>query len=97
MSRPEPRPVSWHELNRIRGRAVATATGTVLEVGAGSGDNFAHFAHDVTWIGLEPHAKSRAALERTAHALGTTVPFSRRPPSAFRSPTRLSMRSSRRS
>lgn len=64
--------LTWREFDAIRARAVATASGTVLEVGAGTGDNFAHFSSDVTWIGLEPHEKSRAQLERNARGNGHT-------------------------
>ncbi|PFG31658.1 class I SAM-dependent methyltransferase [Paramicrobacterium agarici] len=64
--------VRWPELDAIRRRAVATASGTVLEAGAGRGDNFGSFAPGITWIGLEPHAASRSALARTARARGHT-------------------------
>ncbi|WP_167131484.1 class I SAM-dependent methyltransferase [Paramicrobacterium chengjingii] len=62
--------VRWQELDAIRRRAIATASGIVLEVGAGTGDNLEYFAEGITWIGLEPHAASRAALQRAARARG---------------------------
>ncbi|QPZ39646.1 class I SAM-dependent methyltransferase [Paramicrobacterium chengjingii] len=62
--------VRWQELDAIRCGAIATASGIVLEVGAGTGDNLEYFAEGITWIGLEPHAASRAALQRAARARG---------------------------
>lgn len=60
----------WTEFDAVRARAVATASGTVLEIGAGTGGNFTDFAPGITWIGLEPHAPSRATLQQKARAQG---------------------------
>ncbi|WP_166983326.1 class I SAM-dependent methyltransferase [Paramicrobacterium fandaimingii] len=70
MAMTDPPRVRWPEFDDIRRRAVATASGTVLEVGAGTGDNFEHFGDGIRWIGLEPHAASRSALQRTARERG---------------------------
>lgn len=63
----------WPEFDAVRRRAVATASGTVLEVGAGTGNNLGYFAEGITWIGLEPHAASRATLQRAARAYGHEI------------------------
>ena len=44
--------------------------GTVLEIGAGDGANFAHFRAGVDWLGLEPGRGHRRRLSRAAAAHG---------------------------
>lgn len=43
---------------------VRSVTGTVLEIGAGSGSNFEDFPDDIQWIGLEPDDEVLATLRR---------------------------------
>ena len=57
--------------------------GPVLEIGAGRGANFAHLAAGVSWIGLEPHPRSRARLARTAAAYGHHTPVLAAPAEAI--------------
>jgi ubiquinone/menaquinone biosynthesis C-methylase UbiE len=49
-------------------------TGTVLEIGAGTGANFGYFGPGVRWLGLEPHPGRRRQLARTAAAHGQHAP-----------------------
>lgn len=53
-------------------RLLGALTGTVLEIGAGRGANFARFATTVTWIGLEPDPRRLQRLARTASQHGHT-------------------------
>lgn len=56
-------------------RAVLGAlTGTVLEIGAGSGANFGYFRRDIEWIGLEPDRARRRELAARAAACGQHAP-----------------------
>ena len=48
----------------------ATLSGTVLEIGAGTGANFARLPAGASWIGLEPDARLRRRLARNASAHG---------------------------
>lgn len=52
-------------------------SGTVLEIGAGTGRNFARLARSAEWIGLEPdrrvHARLRASAERHGHKEATIL------------------------
>lgn len=61
---------SMDDLEAAKTAAIRRLRGTVLEIGAGSGANFAHLARDTEWIGLEPAAKPRRALEAKARRLG---------------------------
>jgi ubiquinone/menaquinone biosynthesis C-methylase UbiE len=45
---------------------VRSVSGTVLEIGAGSGANFDDFPTDIEWIGLEPDSSVLATLRRRA-------------------------------
>jgi SAM-dependent methyltransferase len=59
---------AWSEYAAAKPRLIGGLRGTVLELGAGRGANFANLSPDVSWIGLEPHDRTRAALVRTAAA-----------------------------
>ncbi|HEY1178227.1 MAG TPA: methyltransferase domain-containing protein [Phytomonospora sp.] len=52
----------------LKNDLIGGLSGTVLEIGAGAGRNFARLAADAEWIGLEPdrrvHAKLRASAAR---------------------------------
>lgn len=54
--------------------ALSDLRGTVLEIGAGEGANFAHFRHDIDWVGLEPNRGRRRRLARLAAAHGHRRP-----------------------
>lgn len=49
---------------------LADVRGRVLEIGPGTGVNFAYLPHDVDWIGLEPNPHMHAALRRKAREHG---------------------------
>jgi ubiquinone/menaquinone biosynthesis C-methylase UbiE len=53
---------------------IGQLSGTVLEIGAGRGRNFARLNRDARWIGLEPSAKRRAQLWSAAQAYGHRDP-----------------------
>lgn len=53
---------------------LATLDGTVLELGAGRGRNFAMLPGGVRWIGLEPSPGRRAKLLASAARSGRTAP-----------------------
>jgi SAM-dependent methyltransferase len=58
----------WAAYEAKKRELVGGLSGTVLELGAGKGANFRMLGKGVDWIGLEPHAASRRALESTAAA-----------------------------
>lgn len=41
-------------------------SGTVLEIGAGSGANFNHYSSEATWVGLEPQHRLHRRLSEAA-------------------------------
>ncbi|HVB35896.1 MAG TPA: class I SAM-dependent methyltransferase [Candidatus Acidoferrales bacterium] len=45
-------------------------TGTVIEIGPGSGPNLRYYAKTVRWIGIEPNPYMRAYLRREAERVG---------------------------
>ncbi len=83
------RPAEWlgaqSGMNRMRSRLVASLDGRVLEVGAGNGLNFGHYAPHAAVVGLEPdwqmlrRAVPRANASRARISLvaadGETLPF----------------------
>lgn len=50
-------------------------TGSVLEIGAGTGANFADYAPGIRWIGLEPNHRRRRRLAAAAIAHGHHEPI----------------------
>ena len=56
----------WAAFAAARDRAIAGLRGTVLEIGAGDGANFASLHPDVSWIGLEPSDARRRRLAQKA-------------------------------
>ena len=56
-----------HERKR---RLLESVSGTVLEIGAGTGTNFEYFPKDVRWIGVEPNAHMQRHLRTRAASLG---------------------------
>lgn len=48
-------------------------TGTVVEIGPGTGPNLRYYAKTVRWIGMEPNPYMRAYLKREAERLGITA------------------------
>jgi len=55
---------------RWRRTLLGELRGTVLEIGAGSGANFADLSPDIRWIGLEPNSGLHQRLQRAAAAWG---------------------------
>jgi ubiquinone/menaquinone biosynthesis C-methylase UbiE len=53
---------------------LGTLTGTVLEIGAGAGANFADFRSDIKWLGLDPDPGRSRKLAATAAAYGQRAP-----------------------
>lgn len=47
-------------------------SGTVLEIGAGTGANFAYYPRGIRWIGIEPNLHMHPYLLRTASEYGIT-------------------------
>lgn len=45
-------------------------TGTVIEIGPGTGPNLRYYANTVRWIGIEPNLYMRAYLKREAERIG---------------------------
>lgn len=60
----------WDALTATRDRAIRSLRGTVLEIGAGRGENFANLASSVEWLGLEPSARFRRTLAQAARRHG---------------------------
>ena len=58
-----------------KGAVLGALTGTVLEIGAGSGVNFGYFRRDIRWIGLEPDRGQRRGLAAAAAAAGQHAPL----------------------
>ena len=48
-------------------------TGTVVEIGPGTGPNLRHYANTVRWIGIEPNPYMRVYLKREAERIGVTA------------------------
>jgi SAM-dependent methyltransferase len=48
-------------------------TGTVIEIGPGTGPNLRYYANTVRWIGIEPNLYMRAYLKREAERSGITA------------------------
>lgn len=61
---------TWEGYVATKHELIRGLTGTVLELGAGRGANFGLLSPAVSWIGLEPNARSRRALSRSAAASG---------------------------
>src|SRR5487761_92573 len=48
-------------------------TGTVIEIGPGTGSNLRYYANAVRWIGIEPNPYMRAYLKREAERTDVTA------------------------
>jgi len=48
-------------------------SGTVLEIGPGTGDNFAYFSPGITWIGIEPNRFMHPYIMEKAKKFGITA------------------------
>lgn len=48
-------------------------SGTVVEIGPGTGANLPYFGPDVRWVGVEPNPYARARLRAEAQRLGRAV------------------------
>ncbi|MFF1830520.1 class I SAM-dependent methyltransferase [Paenarthrobacter sp. NPDC058040] len=62
--------LAFSEFTKLRSAAVRTLSGRVLEIGSGRGANFADLDSTVEWIGLEPGARTHAALSANARKHG---------------------------
>jgi ubiquinone/menaquinone biosynthesis C-methylase UbiE len=62
-----------HKLGRLRARVVGGVSGTVVDLGAGTGANLAHLPPDVTYIAVEPDRAMARQLEGKAVAAGVAV------------------------
>ncbi|NWN87682.1 MAG: class I SAM-dependent methyltransferase [Micrococcaceae bacterium] len=69
-----PPQTEWDAFVAARTRAIRSLLGTVLEIGAGRGENFSSLASDVTWLGLEPSTRFRRILTETARRAGHSQP-----------------------
>lgn len=58
------------EYAALRRTLLGDLSGTVLEIGAGSGANFGYLRRGISWIGLEPDRRRRRALARTVTGHG---------------------------
>lgn len=70
MDAARPELISHDALDDLEREAIGRVRGRVLEIGAGEGENFGAFDHDVEWIGLEPDAGRRAELAVRARGWG---------------------------
>lgn len=69
----KPSMITDDELDDLERELMGRARGSVLELGAGRGENFGAFDPDIAWHGLEPDAERRAELARRAHEWGHGV------------------------
>src|SRR5882672_10883505 len=53
----------------------ADLSGTVVEIGPGTGANLAHLPRGVRWIGIEPNPHMQARLRQRAAATGIAAEF----------------------
>ncbi|HEX2908380.1 MAG TPA: class I SAM-dependent methyltransferase [Phototrophicaceae bacterium] len=64
------------KLDRLVGaykrRLLTGLTGTVLEIGPGTGANFPYFRRDIRWIGAEPNLFMHPHLQKAAQRAGIT-------------------------
>jgi ubiquinone/menaquinone biosynthesis C-methylase UbiE len=65
-----PELISDDALDDLEREAISRVRGRVLEIGAGEGENFGAFQHDVEWVGLEPDADRRTELAARARGWG---------------------------
>ena len=61
------------ELREYRKSLFADLSGTVLEIGPGTGDNFAYYPAGITWIGIEPNTYMSRYLTKKAQEFGFKV------------------------
>ena len=67
-------------------------SGTVLEIGAGTGENFPFYPAGIHWIGMEPNFYMQEHLLKTRRNTGSTANSRRESPKSCPSRTRVSMR-----
>ena len=66
-------PMEWAGLARRRERVLARATGSVLEVGAGTGRTFDHYPAGVHVVATDPAPKMRERAQRRANAVHVPI------------------------
>jgi SAM-dependent methyltransferase len=57
----------------VKGRLLGQAAGDVLEIGAGTGANFAFFPPGIRWTGCDPNPSARVYSERAAAQAGVSA------------------------
>ena len=57
-------------VDRYKRRLFAGLSGLVVELGAGTGANFAFFSPGIQWVGIEPNVYMHEALRAAAHQHG---------------------------
>ena len=62
-----------HEMAARKRGLLGALTGTVIEIGPGTGPNLRYYADGVRWIGIEPNLYMRAYLKREAERTGVTA------------------------
>jgi SAM-dependent methyltransferase len=60
-------------VNERKHRLFGALSGTVLEIGPGSGANLSYYPSGIRWIGIEPNPYAHAYLQREAARRGLTV------------------------
>lgn len=66
--------MGWKAFVIARDQAIRKLSGTVLEIGAGRGENFSTLPSGVQWIGLEPSTRLRRVLTISAQQAGHDRP-----------------------
>jgi len=59
-------------MGEIKKHLLSKLKGSVLEIGAGSGANFAEYPKDIHWTGVEPNTARHQDLRRAAQRFGFT-------------------------
>ena len=57
-------------VNPYRRKLLSDLSGTVMEIGAGSGENFDYYPRGIEWFGVEPNFYMQEQLLQRAHAAG---------------------------
>ena len=60
------------QVDRYKRRLFADLSGVVVELGAGSGANFAYFPPGIAWVGIEPNVYMHGRLRAAAVKFGYT-------------------------
>ena len=66
-------PLEEMGLRELRHKMIGGLHGRILEIGCGTGFNFAHYAADAQVIAIEPYAPFREYAAQKAHKMGTNI------------------------